>query len=189
MPMPELPADLSRFSLSAIADLVAIQKSPSVENWNPPFCGHSQMQIRRDGSWFHEGSPITRETMVRLFSSILRREADGSYSLVTPVERLTIDVEDVPFVAVEVKNSGAGQSRSLAFRLNTGDLVIAGPDNPLRFAQSHGEPSPYLMVRGGMEALISRSVFYELADCALEAASEPLGLWSNGHFFAMDHLL
>jgi uncharacterized protein len=187
--MPELPNDLSRFSLNAIAELVADKKIPPVELWNPPYSGHSQIRILRDGRWLHEGSPITRETMVRLFSSILRREVDGSYSLVTPAERLTIDVEDAPFIAVEVKNSGAGESRTLAFRLNTGDLVIAGSDNPLRFAAQQGEPSPYLMVRGGMEALIARPVFYELADLALEDASEPLGLWSNGHFFAMDHLL
>jgi hypothetical protein len=189
MPMPDLPPDLSRFSLSEIEQMVADKKSPPVECWNPPFRGHSHMRILRDGRWLHEGTQITRETMVRLFSSILRREADGTYCLVTPAERVTIDVDDAPFVAVEVMNTGTGDARTLAFRLNTGDLVIAGIDHPLRFESTEDGPSPYLMVRGRMDALISRSVFYELVDLALEDAHDPLGLWSDGHFFAMDGLL
>jgi uncharacterized protein len=187
--MPALPSDLSRLSLEEIARAVSGANLPPVESWNPPYRGHSQMRITRDGRWIHEGSQINRETMVRLFSSILRKEADGSFCLVTPGERLTIDVDDAPFVAVEVKSSGEGQDRTLAFRLNTGDLVIAGPDYPLRFALLAGEPSPYLMVRGGMEALIARSVFYELAEFALAEDAEPLGVWSEGTFFAMDTLL
>lgn len=189
MPMPALPSDLSRFSLGEIAQMVADKKVPPVGSWHPPYRGHSHMRIKRDGRWFHEGGEITRETMVRLFSSILRREDDGSYCLVTPAERVTIDVDDVPFVAVEVMNTGAGQSRTLAFRLNTGDLVIAGAAHSLRFVSTDDGPSPYLMVRGGMEALIARPVFYELAEIAIEEANEPLGLWSDGHFFAMDGLL
>jgi uncharacterized protein len=189
MPMLALPHDLSRLSLAEIARAVSDANLPPVEMWNPPYGGHSQMRIARDGRWFHEGAQINRETMVRLFSSILRKEPDGSHCLVTPAERLTIDIDDAPFVAVEVKSSGEGKARTLAFRLNTGDMVIAGPDNPLRFAVSDGEPSPYLMVRGGMEALIARSVFYELAEYALAEDAKPLGLWSNGSFFAMDALL
>jgi uncharacterized protein len=189
MPMPALPPDLSRFSLAEIEKLVAEKKMPPVETWNPPYCGHSHMRIARDGRWFHEGGLISRETMVRLFASILRREADGSYCLVTPAERVTIDVDDAPFVAVEVKSSGHGKDRQLAFRLKSGDLVVAGTGHPLRFAVRDGEPSPYVMVRGGMEALIARSVFYELADMALGEAGEPLGLWSDSCFFAMDMLL
>jgi uncharacterized protein len=187
--MPALPPDLSRFSLDDIARMVADKKAVPVESWNPPYGGHSRMRIARDGHWFHEGAPITRETMVRLFSSILRKESDGSHCLVTPAERVTIDVDDAPFVAVELKSTGSGEGRMLAFRLNTGDLVIAGTANPLRFAVVDGEPAPYLMVRGGMEALIARSVFYELADFALDDGRDPLGIWSDGAFFAMDGLL
>jgi uncharacterized protein len=187
--MPALPPDLSRFSLSDIERMVAEKKTVPVDSWNPPYGGHSRMRIARDGRWFHEGAQITRETMVRVFSSILRKESDGSHCLVTPAERVTIDVDDAPFVAVELKSTGSKESRTLAFRLNTGDLVIAGAANPLRFAVVDEEPSPYLAVRGGMEALIARAVFYELANFALEEDHDPLGVWSDGSFFAMDGLL
>ena len=124
--------------------------------------------------------------MVRLFSTILRREADGRFVLVTPVEKLDIEVEDAPFVAVELKCEGQGRDRSLAFRLNTADLVVAGPDHPLRFQQGEDGPHPYVTVRGGLEALIARPVYYELAELALAEGAEPPGLWSGGVFFAMD---
>ncbi len=184
MPMPETP-DLSGLSLAEIATLAEAQKLPPVESWHPERSGDSGMRIARDGTWFHDGSPIARASMVRLFSTILRREADGGYVLVTPVERLAIAVEDVPFVAVEVKSDGEGQDRTLAFRLNTGDLVVAGADHPLRFADCAGEPAPYLMVRGGMEARLARPVFYELAELAIAEGATPPGLWSGGTFFAM----
>jgi hypothetical protein len=124
--------------------------------------------------------------MVKLFSSILRREEDGSYVLVTPAEKLDIIVEDAPFIAVEVKSEGEGRARSLAFRLNTDDLVIAGPANPIRVVTRDDGPHPYVMVRGGMEALIARPVYYELAELAVAEAAEPLGLWSGGAFFALE---
>src|SRR5687768_12793166 len=127
MPMaPPLP-DLTGLSLADIAALAAAKKLPPVDKWNPANCGTSAMRIARDGTWFHEGSPIGRPAMVRLFSTILRREEDGSFVLVTPVEKLSIHVEDAPFVAVELKSEGEGEGRSLAFRINTGDLVVAGP--------------------------------------------------------------
>ncbi len=126
MPAPAPPADLSSLGLAEIARLAEARKLPPVEQWNPSHCGDSFMRIARDGTWFHEGGPIGRPAMVRLFSSILRREPDGSFVLVTPVEKLDIDVEDAPFVAVEVKSEGEGRERNLAFRLNIGDLVIAG---------------------------------------------------------------
>jgi hypothetical protein len=141
------------------------------------------MRIARDGTWFHEGSPLGRHNMVRLFSSILRREPDGSYVLVTPVEKLDIDVEDAPFTAVELKTEGTGRGRSLAFRLNTGDVVVAGPDHPLRFVDKPDGPHPYLDVRAGLDALIARPVYYELANIALEDGGDPPGLWSGGAFF------
>ncbi len=186
MPMPDAPSDLSSLSLAEIARLAEEKKLPPVEKWNPSHCGDSGMRIARDGTWYHEGSPIGREAMVRLFSRILRREPDGSFVLVTPVEKLAIAVEDAPFVAVELKTEGEGKSRSLAFRLNTGDLVVAGPDHPLRFESGDSGPHPYVEVRRGLEALVARSVYYDLANIALAEGAEPPGLWSSGAFFALD---
>jgi hypothetical protein len=186
MPMPEAPTDLSGLSLAEIARLAEARKLPPVERWNPSHCGHSGMRIARDGTWFHEGSPISRQTMVRLFSTILRREPDGGYVLVTPGEKLDIDVEDAPFTAVELRSEGEGPSRSLAFRLNTGDVVVAGAQHPLRFVSKDDGPHPYLQVRPGLDALVARPVYYELAHLALAEAAEPPGLWSGGAFFALD---
>lgn len=185
MPMRELLADLSTLSLAEIAQAVADKRLPPVEQWNPVHCGNSDMRIARDGTWFHQGSPIGRKAMVNLFSTILRRERDGSYVLVTPGEKLDIIVEDAPFIAVEVKSEGEGTARALAFRLNTDDLVVAGPDHPIRFVEHADGPHPYLAVRGGMEALIARTVYYELANLALDEDHHPPGLWSAGQFFAM----
>jgi hypothetical protein len=189
MPAPPPPPDLAGLSLAEIARLAEAKRLPPVESWNPNHCGPSFMRIARDGTWFHEGSPIGRPAMVRLFANILRREPDGSYVLVTPVEKLDIEVEDAPFLAVEMKSEGEGRGRSLAFRLNTGDMIVAGPDHPLRFAGGDGGPHPYLRVRGGLEALVARSVYYELAELALAEAAEPLGLWSGGAFFALEPAL
>ncbi|OQW45252.1 MAG: hypothetical protein A4S16_00735 [Proteobacteria bacterium SG_bin6] len=182
MPMPP-PPDLAALSLADVARLVEEQRLPPVERWNPAHCGHSDMRIARDGQWYHQGSPIGREAMVRLFSRLLRREADGGFVLVTPVEKLTIDVEDAPFVAVEMKAEGEGDAARLAFRLNTGDLVTAGPDHPLRLAATPEGPRPYLHVRGGLEAVLARPVYYELAERAIERGG---GVWSDGAFFALD---
>jgi uncharacterized protein len=184
MPMPDMP-DLSRLTLAEIATLAEARKLPPVDAWAPERRGHSAMRIARDGTWFHEGRPIVRETMVRLFSTILRREADGTHVLVTPAEKLAIDVEDAAFVAVEVRSEGRGRARRLAFRLNTGDLVISGPAHGLRFDERDGEPAPYLAVRGGMDARIARAPYYELADMAIDDGFDPPGVWSNGMFFAM----
>jgi hypothetical protein len=183
MQMAPSPPDLTGLSLAEIASLAADAKLPPVESWNPEHCGDSEMRIARDGTWFHQGSPIGRPAMVRLFSTILRREPDGSYVLVTPVEKLGIEVEDAPFVAVEVKSEGEGRGRRLAFRLNTGDLVVAGPDHPLRFEEKPDGPHPYLLVRKGLEALVARPVYYELANAALDEAADPPGLWSDDVFF------
>jgi hypothetical protein len=186
MPMPPPPSDLAGLSLAEIARLAEEKKLPPVDKWNPTHCGDSEMRIARDGTWYHQGSPIGRQAMVRLFSTILRREEDGRHVLVTPVEKLDIEVEDAAFVAVELKSEGEGEASKLAFRLNTGDLVVAGPDNPLRFEAGEDGPSPYLSVRGGLDALVARPVYYELANLALAEGAEPPGLWSNGAFFAMD---
>ena len=140
------------------------------------------MRIAADGTWFHQGSPIGRQAMVRLFSTILRREADGSYVLVTPVEKLDIAVEDAPFVAVELK---ADPDR-LTFRLNTGDLITADAEHRLRFEARDGGPRPYLEVRGGLEALVARPVYYELAHLALAGDDQPPGVRSCGTYFPLE---
>lgn len=175
--------DLSSLSLADIARLAEAHKLPPVDKWNPAHCGDSAMRIARDGTWYHEGSPIGRPEMVRLFSTILRREDDGAFVLVTPVEKLGIAVEDAPFVAVELRSEGEGAARTLAFRLNTGDVVIAGPEHRLRFEAG---PHPYLEVRPGLDALIARPVYYELAELALSEGAEPAALWSDGVVFALE---
>ena len=185
MPMPP-PPDLASLSIADAARLVSERKLPPVDQWNPSHCGDSEMRIARDGTWFHQGSPIGRKEMVRLFSTVLRREADDSHVLVTPVEKLDIAVEDAPFVAVELKREGVGETARLAFRLNTEELVVAGPEHRLRFEDKGEGLHPYLLVRGRLEALVARSIFYELADIALGEGHQPPGVWSDGAFFAFE---
>jgi len=151
---------------------------PPVHLWNPPLSGDIDILIRKDGAWLHEGGIIGREALVRLFSRILRREGDETF-LVTPVEKWRIRVEDAPFTAVRVDRVGD----DLSFLTNVGDEVVAGPDHPIRVqAAADGAPRPYLGVRGGLEALITRPVFYELANLAEERAGE-LGVQSGGAWF------
>ncbi|WP_294254191.1 DUF1285 domain-containing protein [uncultured Sphingomonas sp.] len=180
------PPDFASLSLAEIARLAEEHRLPPVESWNPAHCGDSEMRIARDGSWYHQGSPIGRPAMVRLFSTILRREPDGRFVLVTPVEKLDILVEDAPFVAVELKVEGEDEAMRLAFRLNTGDVVVAGPEHPLRIESHEDGPHPYLKVRGGLDALIVRSVYYELAQLALTQDETPPGVWSQGVFFPLE---
>jgi len=177
--------DLATMTLTQVAQALADKRLPPVDQWHPTHCGDSEMRIARNGSWYHQGSPIEREAMVRLFASILRREPDGSHVLVTPGEKLDIAVDDAAFVAVEVKSEGAGPTRRLAFRLNTGDLVVAGPDHGLQFDEQGGEPHPYLHVRGGLQALLGRPVYYELVEWAIAEDADPIGLWSEGAFFPL----
>lgn len=179
------PPDFDTLTVADIARLADSDQLPPVERWNPAHCGDSEMRIASDGTWFHQGSPITRPAMVRAFSRILRREADGGYVLVTPVERLTITVEDAPFVAVEMKAEHVGREATLAFRLNTGDMVTASADHPLRFVERADGPHPYVHVRGGLDALIGRTVYYELAERALSEGGDPPGVWSAGTFFPL----
>ncbi len=173
-------------SLADIAALAAAAKLPPVEQWHPAHCGDSDMRIARDGTWYHQGSPIGRPALVKLFASILRREPDGGFVLVTPGEKLDIAVEDAPFVAVELTSEGQGRDRRIGFRLNTGDHVIAGPGHPIRFdVAADDEPRPYIAVRRGLDALIVRAAFYELVELALVEDGSPPGLWSDGAFFAL----
>lgn len=180
------PPDFASLSLAEIAKLAEADRLPPVESWNPQHCGDSEMRIARDGTWYHQGSPISRPAMVRLFSTILRREPDGRFVLVTPVEKLDIAVEDAPFVAIEVKAEGQGAAMRLAFRLNTGDVVLAGAEHPLRVEQREDGPHPYLAVRNGLDALVARSVYYELAQLALAEEGAAPGLWSQGTFFPLE---
>ena len=178
------PTDSAGRTPAELAALLGSARLPPVHLWNPDHCGDSLMRIAADGTWFHEGSPIGRKELVKLFSTILRREPDGSHVLVTPAEKLDIAVDDAPFIAVEATTEGAGADRRIIFRLNTDDLVAAGPDNPLRVDTApDGTPRPYLHVRGGLMALVNRPVFYQLADLALAEEARPPGLWSNGAFF------
>lgn len=154
---------------------------PPVHLWNPPNCGEIDILIRADGVWMHEGSPIGRKELVRLFSTVLRKDPDG-YCLVTPVEKLSIRVEDVPFRAVAV----ARQGDDLVFVTDVGDKTIAGPEHPIRVEVAEGgEPRPYVHVRGGLEARIERSVFYELVEVAERDASGALGVRSGGVWFEL----
>lgn len=188
--MPNPPPDaIAGLTLETIAGLAASGKLPPVERWNPPHCGDSAMRILVDGTWLHEGSAITRASMVRLFSTVLRREADGGHVLVTPVEKLSIAVEDAPFVVVEMTTQGEGRERRLAFRTNVGDLVVAGPDHRLTLENRGHGARLYLSVRGGLDALVGRPVYYELANLAIDEPATPdgtIGLWSDGTFFPMD---
>jgi len=143
---------------------------PPVHLWNPEFCGDLDMRIARDGTWFYLGTPIGRLPLVQLFSSVLRKDADGRTYLVTPVEKVGIRVEDAPFVAVEMAVAGAGAEQVLTFRTNVGDVVEAGPEHPLRFVDEPetGGLKPYVHVRGRLEALVARPVLYELAEIGEE---------------------
>ncbi|WP_322988680.1 MULTISPECIES: DUF1285 domain-containing protein [unclassified Hoeflea] len=137
---------------------------PPIERWNPDYCGDIDMEIRADGSWFYMGTPIGRPALVRLFSTVLRQDEDGKTYLITPVEKIGIRVVDAPFVAVEMTVEQNDDGPVLTFRTNVGDVVRAGPDNPLRFV-TLGETEqlkPYLLVRGRLEALVNRAVTYDL---------------------------
>lgn len=135
-----------------------------VDKWNPDFCGDLDMEIKADGTWFYMGTPIGRQPLVRLFSTVLRKDADDKTYLVTPVEKVGIRVEDAHFLAVEVNVSGEGDDQTMTFRTNVGDIVEASAENPLRFVvdETNGGLKPYLLVRGRLEALLARPVMYEL---------------------------
>jgi len=162
---------------------------PPVHRWNPPFCGDLDMRIARDGTWFYQGTPIGRPALVRLFSTILRKDAER-YFLVTPVEKVGITVDDAPFVAVDVEAAGEGRAQTLRFVTNVGDAVTAGPEHPIRVVRDPdtGEPAPYVLVRAALEALIDRKSFYRLVELGVHeqhAGESWFGLWSGGEFFAI----
>jgi hypothetical protein len=186
MPESRPPIELQGLSLAELQRLIDDRRLPPVDRWNPDRCGHSGMRIARDGTWYHEGSPIRRPAMARLFSTVLRREPDGSHVLVTPVEKLEIEVESTAFRAVEMTRQGEGRDQRLAFRLDSGDAVILGPAHPLHVIGTPSGPSPRLVVRHGLEAELTRAVYYDLAELALAGGDGPPGVWSSGAFFPLD---
>ena len=157
---------------------------PPVHLWNPDYCGDIGMRIARDGQWYYAGSPIGRARLVRLFSTILRHDDDGEYYLVTPVEKIRVEVEDVPFIATLMSVEGEGAARTLRFETNVGDIVEAGTEHPLRVEidPDTGEPSPYIHVRARLEARLSRAVFYDLV-AICEHTDGQFGVRSGGVFF------
>jgi hypothetical protein len=160
---------------------------PPVEKWNPPFCGDLDMRIARDGTWFYLGTPIGRPGLVKLFSSIIRKDGDD-YFLVTPVEKVGITVDDAPFVALDFEVEGEGRDQNITFFTHVEDAVTAGPDHPIRVARDPetGEPAPYVNVRANLEALIDRKSFYRLIELGCHETHEGrswFGLWSGGQFF------
>ncbi|MAL77543.1 MAG: proteophosphoglycan precursor [Sneathiella sp.] len=177
-------------SLGAIIKQIQGQKHPPVHLWNPEFCGDLDMRIARDGTWFYLGSPIGRKPLVRLFSGVIRYDDDKEYYLVTPVEKIRITVDDAPFVAVEMFVDGTGRDRTISFRTNVDDFVIMDAEHPFRLEidPETKEPSPYVLVRANLEALINRPVFYELVNLAEEENIEGqarFGFWSSGEFFEL----
>ena len=186
MPYEPTP-DLASLSLADIARAVAARRLPPIDQWTPGRTGDSLMRIAADGTWFHDGGQIRRPAMVRAFSALLLREATGAHFLVTPVEKLSIAVDDAAFVATDLalRTDAAGQP-VLAFRLNTDDVVLAGPDHPLRATGTAEVPAFYLGVRNGTEARLNRSTYAQLIDHALTVSPpEALAVTSAGQHFGL----
>jgi uncharacterized protein len=172
----------------AQAAKAAAKKGPApVHLWNPEFCGDLDMRIARDGTWFYLGTPIGRMPLVKLFSSIIRKDGDD-YFLVTPVEKVGITVDDAPFVAIDFDVTGAGADQQITFTTQVDDVATAGPDHPIRVVRDPetGEPSPYVLIRANLEALIDRKSFYRLVDIGTHTDVDGeswFGVWSGGKFF------
>ncbi len=173
--------------IAAAAKAASKKGPPPVHLWNPEFCGDLDMRITRDGTWFYLGTPIGRKPLVKLFSSIIRKDGDD-YFLVTPVEKVGITVDDAPFVAIDFEIKGEGKDQVITFTTNVDDEASAGPENPIRIARDPetGEPSPYVLIRTNLEALIDRKSFYRLVELGTHEtikAESWFGLWSGGEFF------
>lgn len=177
---------------SLLGELEEISKlgRPPIENWDPPLSGDIDITITRDGNWYHEGHPMTRPRLVRLFSTILRREASGDYVLVTPVEKWRIQVEDVPFQAVLLGSDGEGEAQRLTFTTNVHDLVTVDREHPLRVETEAAlqQPAPCVLVRDHLEARLARSAWYQLMELAIQReyrGENWVGVWSSGEFFPL----
>ena len=186
MPERRGPIEAQGLSLADLAAAIAERGGPPpVDRWNPSHCGNSDMRIARDGSWYYRGSPIDRPAMVRLFATVLRREPDGSHVLVTPAEKLAIEVEGTAFRATQMTMSGEGEQRRIGVTLDSGDALIIGPAHPLSILETADGPSPRIAVRFGLEAEFARPLYYELAEIALAEGNDPPGVWSDGQYFAL----
>lgn len=175
------PPYLAELTLAEIAEQVAARKLPPVEGWAPQQVGDSNMRIAADGTWYHDGGVISRAAMVRAFSGLLTRDETGQHWLVTPFEKLSIEVEDAAFVAVDcVQRDG-----EIAFRLSTDELVVAGPDNPLRVVGDPETPAIYLFVRRGCEARLNRSTYAQLAEIAMATSGDDWIVTSQGAIFSL----
>ncbi len=179
------PVTPSPDGLAASVKATKSKGLPPVHLWNPPFCGDLDIRIAKDGTWSYLGSPINRFELVKLFSSILKKE-DGKYFLVTPVEKVGITVEDAPFIAVDFDLEGEGTTQTLSFTTDVGDVATAGSDHPIRIVTDPDteEPSPYILIRANLEARIDRKSFYRLVDIA-EHKGDWFGVWSSGQFFPL----
>lgn len=173
-------------SLEALKEVLSSTKLPPVNNWHPELTRDIDIRIARNGDWFYNGSVIARKRMVKLFSTVLRQDTDGKTYLVTPQERLRIQVEDAPFTAVLLSRKGAGEKQGLLFTTNTDDNVLAGKQHSIvvEYTRPDGEPSPYIVVRDNLRALISRSVFIELAELAINNG-DAFGVYSDGYFMPL----
>lgn len=174
--------------LEALLKSCAERGEAPIEKWSPPYCGDIGLSISADGQWHYRGSPIGRKRLVKLFSRVLWREPDGNHYLVTPAEKVDIAVADAPFLAVEMDVQGEGQERAIIFRTNVDDAVAVGPEHPLRFATEpeSGGVKPYVLVRGQLEALVVRSLTYDLLELAEEDDKGQTGLYAGGAFFPID---
>lgn len=186
MPERRQPLEAQGQTLAALAAAIEQRGGPPpVDKWNPSHCGNSDMRIARDGTWFYRGSPIARPAMVRLFSTVLRREEDGGHVLVTPVEKLSIEVESTAFRATQMTMEGEAGKRRIGLTLDSGDALIVGPEHSLTVVETPDGPSPRVAVRFGLEAELARPLYYELAEIAIAEGSDPPGIWSDGIFFKL----
>lgn len=182
----EPPPELAALSLSEVAELVAARKLPPVDTWQPAVVGESHMRIAADGRWFHEGGEIRRPAMVRAFASLLTRDDAGQHWLVTPTQKLSIEVDDAAFIAIDVKRDASSDNPVLVFRLNTDDIVVAGPDHAIVSEGDPETPAIYLEVRHGTRARLNRSTYAQLVEIALaRESSENLAVVSQGMHFAL----
>jgi len=182
----EPPPELAALSLTEVAELVAARKLPPVDTWQPAVVGESHMRIGPDGRWFHEGGEIRRPAMVRAFASLLSRDEAGQHWLVTPTQKLSIAVDDAAFIAIDVKLDGTPDEPVLVFRLNTDDIVIAGPDHAIASEGDPETPAIYLHVRHGTRARLNRSTYAQLVEIALERdPGAGLCVMSQGELFSL----
>ena len=175
--MPDSP-------FKALLDTARDRSLPPVERWSPTRVGEIDIRIAANGDWYHEGDLIRRFAIAKVFSSILRLD-DGEHFLVTPGEKLKVRVDDAPFIATDMETQGGGRARRILFKTNVDDVVLADADHPIVVEDRNGEPRPYIEVRRGLRALITRSVFYRLVDLATEGADGEFSVWSGGARFVL----